>query len=187
MKQILFTLILISVFSCAAFAQIEIAPQKVIGIINSGLFFDKESGIKSLGEAYLNSKTELENMQKFLENLSLKRQSLKNEIFGAACEAKVIQSKLEELLRLAKEIEFRKDEITNFPKTRSSDLLNTFKIPQALVDFQKRKNYLLIIDETKVNLDNGIIADKENYKNVTSEFVLFYNRNYSQLIPNKTN
>jgi hypothetical protein len=61
------------------------------------------------------------------------------------------------------------------------------KIPQALADFQKRRNYLMIIDEAEINLNNGIIADKEIYKNITSEFVLFYDRNYSQLIPNKTN
>ena len=184
MKQIIFSAILILSFCLVMFAQendTKFENKNKIATINSDAFFDEKTGIKGFAEE-LQKLDFLQKVQREgLDIISRKRQSLKKEIQSLPCSNQVVEWKLIELENLQREYDFRSEKVDSLFSKRKQELIRAFKVRGALIDFKEQRGFAIIIDKSTLNT-SLIIKGNEDFPNVTSEFIRFYNSKYAGTI-----
>ena len=183
MKQIIFTAVLILSFSFGTFALVKDtsfnAPER-IAIIHSDFLFEEKSRIKVLAEAYqkINDKLKAEETQ--LDVLLLITQNLKKQLENLQNSSTLFRYKLDELLSTQREYNFRAEKKSSLPKKHKLELINTFKVREALMQFMKQNGFEAILDKSEI-LDHAIIIEgNQRFPYVTPAFIQFYNDNYSK-------
>ncbi len=186
MKQIIFTAILIFVFCFAAFAQTNStsfnAPDK-IAVIHSDFLFEEKSGIKVLVEAYRKIDDKLKAEQAQLDVLSLITQNLKKQLENLQNSPTLFRYKLDELLSTQREYNFRAEAISILPRKHKLELMNIYKVHEALIKFMKQNGYAIILDKSDMRDSSMIIEGNQKLPYVTSEFIKFYNNNFATITP----
>ncbi len=156
------------------------APSSRIGLVNSSDFGDEKTGItkyvnavKALNTEFTPLQTELTTMNARLETLSSELVKLRGTPAETSAAA---QAKVDEFMKLQRDIKFKSEEAKSKYERRQQAVLNPIlqAIGTGLQDYAKQKGHTLIFDASKDQ--NGLlIAIGDQSVDVTKDFVTFYN------------
>ncbi|HEX8639172.1 MAG TPA: OmpH family outer membrane protein, partial [Pyrinomonadaceae bacterium] len=162
----------------AAFAQFDTANFSKVAVIYSDLLFEEKSSVKVLAEAYQKIDEKIKGAQKQLDVLSLRIESLKKELQNLQNSPTIFQRRLGELELLQREYNFRREEIGSLPRKHKSELMISFKVYEALLQFKKQKGYAIILDRSEIRDSSMVIEGNEKFMSVTPDFIQFYTSKY---------
>jgi Skp family chaperone for outer membrane proteins len=181
--------IFVFILSALAFAQTA-NPQNSatgkIGLIDTEVFGNKETGIREIVEAYDKLESEIKPQKDELVVWAEKIQKLEKEIgefqlilkkYPGAC---VSMKEIEEYDKLITEYKKQEQTAKSFYDKRKSEIFADVykKVGGAIQQFAKEKGYALIIDSAKLN-DGVILGELDD---ITKEFIKYYNENFVKAV-----
>ena len=177
-----------AIFAVSAFAQAPASPK--IGIINTGAFDTKEgitkyvnamnaletqmkpelTTLQTMGNRLQALKTEIEGMQKQIEDPKLPPAVDKNKLRATA------QTKFEEYQKLGLEFEYKQKDYKASLERREATIMSPVRqdIGNALQEFAKKNGYSMILDASKLDGAGLLLAFDEKF-DATKEFITFFN------------
>lgn len=165
-------------FSAVAAAQSAGAAK--IGLINSSAFADEKNGITKYVKAQRDFLTPFMVLQKELDAMIAKGQTLRKEIEDlgklTVVERKMIDAKIEEAEKLQRDYKFKAEDAKAKYEREEPKALGPVQqaIGKGLQEYAKLKGYALIFDVAKDQ--NGLlIAIGDQSVDVTKDFIAFYN------------
>lgn len=181
-----------AIFAVSASAQAPAAQPNAnykIVVINT-VVFDSKDGITKYVSAMNTLEKEFETVETEIKTMATKYQALGKEIENLQKQAqnvpaggqvpfdpKTAQTKVEEYQNMELAIKRKQEDAKARFERRQPQIMGPIlqDIGKAMQDFAKQKGYALILDGSKLEQANLILAFDETKADVTKEFIAFYN------------
>ncbi len=178
-----------AIFAVSGFAQAPAAQTNYkIVVINTSVF-DSKDGIVKYVTAMNTLEKEFEPTETEIKTMATKYQALGKELEAlqktAAASAggtvpfdqKAAQAKVDEYQNMELAIKRKQEDAKARFERRQPQIMGPIlqDIGKAMQDFAKQKGYALILDASKLEQANLILAYDETKADVTKEFISFYN------------
>ncbi len=180
-----------AIFAVSASAQAPAAQTNAnykIVVINT-VVFDSKDGINKYVSAMNTLEKEFETVEAEIKTMATKYQALGKEIEilrdqaqkastgGVPIKPETAQAKVEEYQNMELAIKRKQEDAKARFERRQPQIMGPIlqDIGKAMQDFAKQKGYALILDGSKLEQANLILAFDETKADVTKEFIAFYN------------
>lgn len=179
MRHLFFIILLIvSIVGSTPAQDIDQDPRKVASVNSDSFLHEGPSGIPRLINAFqAGDQTKALNAQ--ITDLTGRIKSLKERMGNVPCSVELLYV----LESYQRDLRLLREQRSAFYETLKYELMDKLQIYAALQEFRKRRGYTVIIDRSAISQKAIVYAGYDSFKNVTQEFVSYYNTGYSRNLP----